>query len=59
MINLLKAQLQACASFGNTGAWVWVSDDGQEEKTFQIASDGSLTATVLAGAMARKFVSGR
>lgn len=53
----LAAQLQAGASFGNIGAWVWVSDDGQEGKMFQIASDGTLTATVLPGAMARKFVS--
>ena len=55
----LTAQLQAGANLGNIGAWVWVSDDGQEGKIFQVASDGIVTATVLPGAMADKLVSGK
>lgn len=55
----LAAQLQAGANVGNVGAWVWVSDDGQEGRMFQLASDGTVTATVLPGAMVRQFVSGK
>ncbi len=55
----LAPQLQAGANLGNIGAWVWVSDDGQEGRMFQLASDGTVTATVIPGAMARQFVSGK
>jgi len=55
----LATQLQSGAKVGNIGAWVWVSEDGQQGRMFQLASDGSVTATVLTGAMARQFVSGK
>jgi hypothetical protein len=55
----LTPQLQAGAKVGNIGAWVWVSDDGQQGKMFQIASDRTLTATVIPGAMARQFATGK